>query len=597
MQGVEPASGLVHGLRDKLCREFLLEQILILKWIVKLCIGHGAGVKPAVDNLRYAVHVLSALRAGDYHIVHIGAVKLDLLILRLSGQLRQLFSASHAQLMSAVRALPDIERGTPVAVAADAPVLDILQPVAEPAFAQGLRNPVDHLVVAYQIILHRGHADKPGFSCIVDKRRIAAPAVGIIMLKLRSGKEKPSLVQFLQDLRIGADCALLHLLLGGLAAHAGKGSSFLHLSVVIHQLHEGCIILAAHAGVVFTEGRCDMNDAGTVGHGDIVVAVDEKCLLVLLLHHVGSALVQGLILLVFQVFALHGLQHLVGLLSLFLCKGSENGVKKGLAHVIDAAVGGLYLRIGIFRIHAECDVGRQRPGCGGPCQEIGILILHLEADDGGSLLQRLVALSNLMGGKRCSAARAVGNNLEALIEQALIPDGPECPPLRLNEIIIVGDIGVIHIRPESDGAGELFPHALIFPYTLLALLHEGLDAVSLDLILAFDADLLLDFQLYRKTVGVPAGLSRHLVSLHGAVAGNHILDDSGQHMADMGLSVGRRRSVIKHVDRIILAVFDTLLENAVLFPELYDLLFFFHVISVRRDFVVHIFLLAISGSK
>ena len=58
MQGIEPSSGLVHGLRDELGRELLMEQLLILKGIMVLGKGHGSGVEPAVDDLRHPVHRL-----------------------------------------------------------------------------------------------------------------------------------------------------------------------------------------------------------------------------------------------------------------------------------------------------------------------------------------------------------------------------------------------------------------------------------------------------------------------------------------------------------------------------------------------------------
>ena len=45
-------------------------------------------------------------------------------------------------------------------------------------------------------------------------------------------------------------------------------------------------------------------------------------------------------------------------------------------------------------------------------------------------------------------------------------------------------IGVIHIRPEADGAGEILPHALILPDTLFTMLNERLQAILLDLLLA-----------------------------------------------------------------------------------------------------------------
>ena len=62
--------------------------------------------------------------------------------------------------MSAL-ALPYIQRRSPVAVAADAPVLHVLNPVSETALADALRNPVDRVVVGDQVVAHRCHLDEP----------------------------------------------------------------------------------------------------------------------------------------------------------------------------------------------------------------------------------------------------------------------------------------------------------------------------------------------------------------------------------------------------------------------------------------------------
>ena len=111
-----------------------------------LCEGHGTGIEPAVDNLRNTVHLLAALRAGDGHSIDERAVKLrchhpgsfhDIRVLQLMDTM-----ASDGVLVAAL-ALPDIQRSTPVTVTADAPVLNVLQPVAETAFTDALRNPVD----------------------------------------------------------------------------------------------------------------------------------------------------------------------------------------------------------------------------------------------------------------------------------------------------------------------------------------------------------------------------------------------------------------------------------------------------------------------
>ncbi len=92
MQGVEPASCLVHSLGDEGCRELLLKQVLVLKGIVELGIRAGAGVKPAVDDLRDALHGAAAVGALDREIVHVWSVELGLKGPGIAGQLCQLLS-------------------------------------------------------------------------------------------------------------------------------------------------------------------------------------------------------------------------------------------------------------------------------------------------------------------------------------------------------------------------------------------------------------------------------------------------------------------------------------------------------------------------
>ena len=78
-QGIEPSTGLVHCLGDEVCREVCLEQFLILKRIVILCERHCAGIVPAVDDLRHAVHLLSADRALDGHFVDVRTMQFDII--------------------------------------------------------------------------------------------------------------------------------------------------------------------------------------------------------------------------------------------------------------------------------------------------------------------------------------------------------------------------------------------------------------------------------------------------------------------------------------------------------------------------------------
>ena len=175
-----------------------------------------------------------------------------------------------------------------------------------------------------------------------------------------------------------------------------------------------------------------------------------------------------------------------------------------------------------------------------------------------------------MAGQRGSAARAVRNDLEALVQKSLIPDGLQSPPFGLDEVVIVGNIRVIHVSPETNGTGEIFPHSLVFPDALFTFVDERCQTVFLDLLLAIQTQQLLNFQLYGKSVGIPACLTGNHISLHGTVSGDHILDGTGLYMTDVRLTVGGRRSVVEGIGLAFLTMLHTFFENVVVFPEFLD---------------------------
>ena len=349
---------------------------------MQLRVRAGAGIKPAVDNFRHAAHGSAAVRAGKMDPVHIRSVQLHLLAGSIARKLRKLTPRTDDNSLAAVRAFPDRERCSPVSVTGESPVLNVLKPVAETSLAHGRRNPVDLFVVAYKIVADSGHLDEPGLSRIVDKRRIASPAVRIIVFHLRRAEQDAALFQILQNLGIAADSAFFDLMLRRLAAHAGKLSGLgFHAAVAVHHLNKRRVVLPSDSGVVFTECRSDMNYAGTICHGNIIVRVDEECLFMLFCHSVCGTLVQRLVFLVFKVFTLICLQHLIGGLSvrillLVFRERSEDLVQKRRSHVIGKSVDTLYLRVCLFGIYAEGNVGRQCPGGCRPCEEIRVLVLE-----------------------------------------------------------------------------------------------------------------------------------------------------------------------------------------------------------------------------
>ena len=192
-----------------------------------------------------------------------------------------------------------------------------------------------------------------------------------------------------------------------------------------------------------------------------------------------------------------------------------------------------------------------------------------------------------MAGQRGSAARAVRYDLEALVQKLLLEDLLQCPPLGLDVVIVVGNVRVLHIGPEADLVGEVLPHALILPDVFLTVVDKRRDTVVLDLILAVDADLLLDLELDRKTVGIPAGLTRYHRTLHRVESRNHVLERARLDMADVRLTIRRRRAIVENVGWITLVLLDGLLEDMILSPELLDLALALYKVHVCINFSKH----------
>ena len=577
VQRVEPSSRLIDRLGNEGSRELGFEKFLILERIMMLCKRHGTRVEPAVNDFRYAVHNAAAARALELDTVDERLVQFDI-VRAVRGHFLQFLLGSDRMLLAAVIADPYRKRCSPVTVAGERPVLNILQPVAETSLTDALRDPVDLLVVRDKVILDGCHADEPGLARIVNERCSASPAVRIIMLELRSCSEKPALLKILEDLGVCAHRAFFHFLLGRLAAVAGERRIRCHSALLIDEFEERKVIVASDPGVILTECRSDMNDAGTVCHGDVLVDRHEMSLLALLFSSCSRAFVERLIFHAFEVGSDVALKDLLALTEDFLDQRFRHNI--GILSVND-------LHIRLMRVHAERGVGRKCPRGRRPCKEIEISVLCLEADDRRLFLQCFVALCHLVARERCSAGRAVRDNFISLVKKVFVKNLLQCPPLGLDKIIVICHVGVVHIRPESYDVGEFSPHAFVLPHGFLALFDERLNAVFLDCLLALDPDDLLDLNLDRKAVRIPSGFTRNILTLHGMVTRDHVLDDARQNVSDVRLAVRCRRSVKEHVRGISLSLFDALLKDIVVLPEFGGLFFPLNKIHVCFYFFIH----------
>ena len=328
-------------------------------------------------------------------------------------------------------------------------------------------------------------------------------------------------------------------------------------AAVVDHLHERQIVLAPDLGVVFTERRRDVNDARTVRQRDVLVADDVERRLVALVE-VEKRNVGG----VFVIFAPLDVNQRVVF---------EKRVDKRPRQDVNLAVC-LDLGIVLDRIHAQRDVGRKRPRRRRPCEEIALLVTQFELDENGLLLDELVALRDLVRRKRRAAARTIGHDLVTLVQQAGVRNLLDRPPLRLDVVVLIGDVRMLHVRPIAYALGHALPLVLVLPDALLALADERLDAVLLDVLLAVHAEQFLDLQLDGQSVSVPPRLAQHVIALHRLVTRYDVLHNTRQYVTDVRLAVGGRRTVVEGELGLALGRLYALFEDAVALPKLEHLL-------------------------
>ena len=205
---------------------------------------------------------------------------------------------------------------------------------------------------------------------------------------------------------------------------------------------------------------------------------------------------------------------------------------------------------------------------------LGVSRLQLEEDrDAGVGRVLAVAEGDLVAGEAGPAARAVRGDAVVAEDQVAVPEPPEDPPAGLDVLVGVGDVRLVHVDPAADAVGHPLPVGDVAEDGLAALLVEGGDAVLLDLALVAQAQLALDLELNGQAVRVPAALPRRTVAAHRLVAGDQILEDAREDVVDAGRAVRRRRALVEREEAVGRAFLDAAFEDALLAPELEDLVF------------------------
>ena len=168
-----------------------------------------------------------------------------------------------------------------------------------------------------------------------------------------------------------------------------------------------------------------------------------------------------------------------------LCLLAEHAPDERLGNNHHRVVAG-NLRADVRQLRINCDgsVGDQSPWRRCPDDQLvaglqrSLCFDQWEADEDAGVDHILVALGDLMRGERGATARAVRDNLVALVKHLLVPDLLQRPPNRLDVAGVERAVGVIKIDPKADPLGQPIP-----------LVEEGKDRVAALLVELGDAEL------------------------------------------------------------------------------------------------------------
>ena len=552
-QRVEPAARLVERLADEVRRVQLVERQLALERLVALGERHRARVKPHVDDLRHARRDRAALLAVERHVVDERAMRVVEPDAR--ALLEVLERPDHRDV--ALLAAPHRQRRAPVALARQRPVDVVLQPAPEAPVLDVLRVPGDLLVGGQQLVATLRRGEVPRRLGVVQQRRRAAPAVRIGVLVDLRAQQPAAVAQVLDEVGVGVlDEA------PGVAADA-----LVVRAVEAHRVDDVQPVLRAEAKVVLAERDRRVHEAGAVLGGD---EVGEQhgvaALAVLAARDVGK---RRLVAHAVDRRAREALEDL--------------HLRAVAEHLLDERLGehdgrveraGLRAHVRQLGIDRDGGVGDERPRRRRPHEQLVAALQRAPVlGDGephvdGRVLDVLVAERDLVARQRGAAARAVRDDLVAFVQQTLVGDLLQRPPDRFDVRRVERAVGVVEVQPEADPLGQRVPVLEEQEHRLATAGVELRDAVLLDLLLRRDPEQLLDLDLDRQAVAVPAAAALDEIAAHRPKAREDVLEGAAQDVVHAGRPVGRRRALPEDPRRRALAAAQRLAEDVALTPAL-----------------------------
>ena len=206
-----------------------------------------------------------------------------------------------------------------------------------------------------------------------------------------------------------------------------------------------------------------------------------------------------------------------------------------------------HLHIVHVSVYADRQVGRQRPRRGRPSGQAGVFVFELEEHGDGGVLNVQIVLPGLEIGKHGGKRRRDGHDLEAFIDQALVPELLDHPPDRLHVPSVHGLVVVVEIHPAPqprDGVAP-FGHVAFDDGATFGVVARH--AKFGDGLLGRHAERLVDFLFDGQAVAIPAKAPLHVAPLHRPVARHHVFQHRRHQIAVVGQTCRKRRPVVEDV--------------------------------------------------
>ena len=493
-----------------------------------------------------------------------------------SGEFLKLLHGSDADDLFAVLGDPERDGVSPEAVSGEAPVLGVLEPVVKLLLLDDLGDPVGLVIVLDEVLLDLGDPDEPGRHRLVDEGSVAAPAEGVVVLEHVLADESPAFLQVLHDDLVGV-----------LDVESLVGGHFLGEPAVLVEgdgrtVRRDDLLLDAELVIVLSEAGSAVHDSSTVGVSDEGGCLHSEAAVLLA---VGEEVEDGHVLDSSELAALHLLEHLELLLAEVVL---ESALRED-EHLVALQV--FHLHVDEVGVDGQGEVGRERPGCGGPGEELDVGVgLEREGYVDGGVGDLLVVLLHLEVGEDGVAGVGVGHDASAAVDKPPLEEHLEDVPHRLHEAEVHGLVIVPEVDPPAEAVDDGLPLAGVPHDDVPALLVVLLDAHLEHLLLVGDLQLLVDLVLDGETVAVPPEPALDVVSSLGGPAADHILDGSRCDVTVVGSPGCEGRPIVESIRFEAFSLCELLLEGVDFVPILECGFLLFREVKPLRSYFTYILL-------